>query len=168
MSWRMTDWMTASMSISSARAPATASMAPYWSSNQLAVRSGLVVCSISSPTLPVTQTAAFVTQAVTPRMTNSPASAATLVTAPETASQTFPTTGSWHGSGMGPIWAWAGAVKGPASTTVQRRSASVALIQRNNRARSGLGTFELLEAWNGGEQLARGLSNLGGGERRRR
>ena len=55
--------------------------------------------SMSSPTLPVTQTAAFVTQAVTPRMTNSPASAATLVTAPATASQTLPTTGRSHGLG---------------------------------------------------------------------
>ena len=58
-SWRMTDWITASMSITSASAPATASMAPYWPSNQLAVRSGLAVLSTRSPTLPVTQTAVF-------------------------------------------------------------------------------------------------------------
>src|SRR5215218_10340001 len=108
----MTDWMTASISIRSASAPATPAIARYWPSNQLAVRSGLVVLSIRSPTLPVTHTAALVTQAVTPRMTNSPASAATLVTAPETASQTFPTTGSSHGFGID-CWAWAGAANGP-------------------------------------------------------
>src|SRR6266540_448127 len=99
MSWRMTDWITASINISSASAPATATMAPYWPSNQLALRSGLLVRSMSSPTLPATQTAAFVTQAVTPRMTNSPASEATLVTAPATASHTLPTTGRSHGVG---------------------------------------------------------------------
>src|SRR6266545_4894646 len=98
----MTDWMTASISIRSASAPATPTIVPYWPSNQLAVRSGLVVFSMRSPTLPVTHTAALVTQAVTPRMTNSPASAATLVTAPETASQTFPTSGRLHGLGNPP------------------------------------------------------------------
>src|ERR687895_1674950 len=96
MSWRITDWITASISMRSASAPATPTIAPYWPSNQLAVRSGLLVFSMSSPTLPVTHTAAFVTQAVTPRMTNSPASAATLLTAPETASQTLPTIGRSH------------------------------------------------------------------------
>src|ERR1700694_1853395 len=117
----MTDWITASISIRSASAPATASMEPYWPSNQPAVRLGLAVVLMSSPTLPVTQTAALVTQAVTPRMTKSPASVATLVTAAETASQTFPTIGSSQGFGIAPIWAWAGAVNGPASATVERR-----------------------------------------------
>src|SRR5215210_6884169 len=108
------------MSIRSASAPATASMAPYWPSNQLAVRLGLVVFSTRSPTFPVTQTAASVTHTVTPRMTNSPASDATVPTAPVTASQTFPATGNWQGSGMGigPTSACAGAVNGPATTTV--------------------------------------------------
>src|SRR6266545_4972134 len=115
------------MSISSASAPATASIAPYWPSNQLAVRLGLVVFSTRSPTLPVTQTAAFVTHTVTPRITKSPASDATLPTAPVTASQTFPTTGNWQGSGIGPTSARAGAANGPARTTVQRDSVSVAL-----------------------------------------
>src|SRR5581483_3525839 len=80
-----------------------ATIVPYWPSNQPALRSGLAVWSMSSPTLPVTQTAAFVTQAVTPRMTKSPASCATRVTAAETASQTLPTIGSWQGLGIGRI-----------------------------------------------------------------
>src|SRR3954453_21669059 len=125
------------MSSRSASAPATATIAPYWPSNHGAVRLGVVVPSTRSPTLPVTQTAAFVTHTVTPRMTNSPASDATLPTGPVTASQTFPTTGSWQGSGTGPTSACAGAVKGPARTTVQSDRVTVALSQRSNGARSG-------------------------------
>src|SRR3954447_13427927 len=161
-SWRITDWITASMSIRSANAPATATMAPYCPSNQLAVRLGLVVPSTRSPTLPVTHTAAFVTHTVTPRMTNSPASEATVPTAPVTASQTFPATGSWQGSGtgIGPTSARAGAVNGPATTTVQRNSVSDELSQRSNAPRSRLSTLELLEARNGGEKVARRLSSL--------
>src|ERR671935_1215937 len=95
----MTAWITASISIRRASAPAIMTMVPYCPANQPAVRSGLVVFSTRPPTLPVTHTAALVTQAVTPRITNSPASAATFVTAPATASQTFPTTGNWQGLG---------------------------------------------------------------------
>ena len=90
----MTAWMTASISIRSASAPATATIVLYSPWNHLALRSGLVVFSISSPTLPVTQTAASVTHTVTPRMTKSPAAEAAVPTAPVTASHTFPTTGS--------------------------------------------------------------------------
>src|SRR3954462_7956105 len=161
-SWRITDWITASISIRSANAPATATMAPYCPSNQLAVRSGLVVPSTRSPTLPVTHTAAFVTHTVPPRMTNSPASEATLPTAPVTASQTFPATGSWQGSGIGigPTSARAGVVNGPARTTVQRNSVSDALSQRTEGPRSRLSTLELLEARDGGEKIARRVGGL--------
>src|ERR671933_339123 len=96
----MTDWITASMSIRSAKAPATATIAPYWPSNQLAERSGVVVFSTRSPTLPVTHTAASVTHAVTPRMTNSPAAPAAAPATPPTTSHTLPTSGTSHGVGM--------------------------------------------------------------------
>src|SRR5882762_5086614 len=150
------------MSIRSASVPATATMAPYWPSNQLAVRSGLVVLSTRSPTLPVTHRAAFDTHAVTPRMSNSLASEATLPPAPVPVSQSFPTTGNWQGSGIGPVSARAGAVNGPARTTVHRDSVSVALSQLSRGARSRLSTLELLEARNGGEQLAGRLGGFRG------
>ena len=156
MSWWMSAWMTASISISRARRPATLIMVWYSPWNQPAVRSGLVVVLTRSPTLPVTQTAAFVTQVVTPRMTKSPAAPAALLTALETASQTLPTTGSWQGSArIGS--ARAGAVNGPASAARQRRSANAAVSRRSDGAWLGLDTGELLEAGDAREQLARGF-----------
>src|SRR6266542_2817872 len=163
-SWRISAWMTASISISSASAPATSTIAPYWPSNQPAVRSGLAVLSISPPTFPVTQTAASVTQAVTPRITNSPAAPATVPAAPETTSQTLPTIGSWHGFG-GVGRARAGVASGPASTIVQRSSASAALAPRTCRLRSAHAILELAEGWDGGERVAGRLGRRGG-ERR--
>src|SRR5436190_13133544 len=157
--------MTASISISRASAPATPTIVPYSPWNQPALRSGLEVLSISSPTLPVTQTAALVTQAVTPRITKSPASWATFVTAEETASQTLPTTGSSHGFGIDGS-ACAGAVSGPASTTVHRSSATATLTLRTGQVRSACAIDELAEAWDRGEQRA-GRIGLGGGERGR-
>src|SRR6266511_3017099 len=155
--------MTASISISSASAPATSTIAPYWPSNQPAVRSGLAVLSISPPTFPVTQTAASVTQAVTPRITNSPAAPATVPAAPETTSQTLPTIGSWHGFGTGGS-ARAGAASGPARTTVQMSSASAALAPRSRGVRSARAIPELPERGNGGERLP-GRLRVRGGER---
>src|SRR5262249_51933117 len=146
------DWMTARTSISSASAPATSTIAAYWPWNHPAVRSGLAVLSISSPTLPVTHTAASVTQAVTPRITNSPAAPATLPAAPETTSQTLPRMGSWHGFGMGGS-ARADGASGPARTTVQMSSASAALTPRSNAARSARAIAELAERGDGSEQL---------------
>src|SRR6266511_1433822 len=142
--------MTASISISSASAPATSTIAPYWPSNQPAVRSGLAVLSISPPTFPVTQTAASVTQAVTPRITNSPAAPATVPAAPETTSQTLPTIGSWHGFG-GVGRARAGVASGPASTTVHRSMASAALTPRSSGGCSAHDIPKLPEGRNGGE-----------------
>src|SRR5438477_10647820 len=118
----MSAWMTASISIRSANAPATASMAPYSPWNQLAVRSGLVVPLTTAPTFPVTHTAASVTHSVTPRITYSPAADAAPLTALATASQTLPTTGSWHGLGIdtGSACAGAGAASGPISADAPR------------------------------------------------
>src|SRR5437868_11156377 len=128
----MSAWITASISIRSASAPATASMAPYSPWNQLAVRSGLVVPLTTSPTFPVTHTAASVTHSVTPRITNSPAADAAPLTALVTASQTLPTTGSWHGLGIDTGSACAGAASGPISVDAQRRSARAAPAQRKD------------------------------------
>src|SRR6478672_11446785 len=157
----MTDWITASISIRSASPPATASIAPYWLWNQLAVRSGLVVLSMRSPTLPVTQTAASVTHSVTPRMTNSPVAEATLLAALPTAPQTLVTTGRSHGFGSPACSARAVGVHGPNKNSAHRSSASAALAARTE-AGSGLVTAELVIARNGSEQLTRGGGDLRG------
>src|SRR6478672_9391090 len=134
----MTDWITASISIRSASPPATASIAPYWLWNQLAVRSGLVVLLTRSPTLPVTHTAASVTHSVTPRMTNSPVAEATLLAALPTAPQTLLTTGRSHGFGSPACSATAGGVHGPTSSSAHRSGASAACVARTDTGRSGL------------------------------
>src|SRR6516165_10675641 len=165
-SCRRTDWITASISMRRASAPATASMAPYSPWNQLAVRSGLVVLLTRSPTLPVTQTAASVTHSVTPRMTNSPVAEATLLAALPTAPQTLLTTGRSHGFGSAACSARALGVHGPMRNSAHRSSASAALAARTAVC-SGFVAAELVIARDGGEQLSRGRRDLRGGQRRR-
>src|SRR5881392_1925282 len=121
----MSAWITASINITRPSAPATASIALYSPWNQLALRSGLVVPLTTSPTFPVTHTAASVTHWVTPPMTYSPVAVATLPAALPTASHTAPATGSWHGFGIEEGAAWAGVAIGPTSAGAQRSKARV-------------------------------------------
>ena len=73
MSWRMTDWITASMQHQERERSGDREHGAVLALEPARREVGAASCSrSSSPTLPVTQTAAFVTQAVTPRMTKSP------------------------------------------------------------------------------------------------
>src|SRR6184192_2881825 len=85
------------------------------------------------PTLPVTQTAAFVTHEVTPRMTKSPAACAALPAKSPAALQTKSTPGRSHGFGIEA--ARAGIVVGPAVTAAARKAASAAAASRRDRLR---------------------------------
>src|SRR5262245_48103801 len=163
MSWRIRAWITARRSIGSARRPATPSMAWYWRTNQPASTSGLAVASINSPTLPVTQTAAFVTHTVTPRITKSPAALATPPATAPTASQTYPGPGRSHGLGIGPSparagWAWIPAPRLAKASTSVASSADPATRALRKLMR------ELRERWNGGGEF--GVSGWHTGKRR--
>ena len=100
MSCRQTAWISASRSIGRASKPATAIIERYWPANHSACTSGLAVASMRPPTLPVTQTAAFVTQDVTPRITKSPAACAALPARSPAALQTKSTPGRSQGFGI--------------------------------------------------------------------
>src|SRR5262245_58354198 len=163
----MTAWMTASISIRAARAPATATIVLYSPSNQRAPRFGLVVFSTRVPTWPVTHTAASVTHTVTPRITKSLAADAAVPTAPVTASQTFPTTGSWHGSARVVTPARPGVANGPATAMAAIVSPSAKLTSRSCAVGLRLGMAELLEARNRGEEVTRGCGRFRRRERRR-
>ena len=99
MSWRMIDWITASISIRSASAPATATMAPYWPSNQLAVEIGTrglldeLADLACHPDGRVRHPGGNAAHDELTCLCRNPATAA------ETASQTLPTSGRSHGLG---------------------------------------------------------------------
>src|SRR5919204_4635755 len=134
--------MSASSSIGNASSPATAIIDRYWPANHLACTSGLAVALIKLPTLPVTQTAAFVTHTVTPRMTNSPAACAALPARLPAAPQTKSTPGRSHGFGMTP--AEAGGTEQPPTTPTETTAARGAAVRRNEKLRHR--TRELPEA----------------------
>src|SRR3954471_1325671 len=149
-SCRQTAWISARRSIGRASKPATAIIERYWPANHSARTSGLAVASMRPPTLPVTQTAAFVTQDVTPRITKSPAACAALPARSPAALQTKSTPGRSQGFGIDA--AEAGAAAGPAARSAISAVARVAAATRNERLRHR--TRELPKARDRREQVA--------------